>query len=173
MTAVAKHKKVSPAAPRSKKVASSPDRGLKAIEISTPQTEIIKQTASVIPFLIKTAVVGGLIWYAYSRFTNRFVKLPENPKYPKANISDSQAKTRADAIASSLAFFDWQGDEFSITSQNLAGLNYNGFVKVYNAFGKQKGHLFAGDLNLIEWINDQFTPYEVSQLSLLLGGAFF
>lgn len=174
MTAVAKHKKVSPKVPRTQKVASSPKvRGLAAIEINNPTTEVTKQLASVIPFVIKTGIVLGLGYLIVRKYTNRFQKLPLNPKFPPANITDSQAETRANAIASSLAFFDWGGDEFAITSQNLAGLNYNGFVKVYNAFGKQKGHLFAGDLTLIEWINDQFTPYEVSQLSLLLGGAFF
>lgn len=168
-----KNKKISPKSPRVAPVSSSRTRGLKAIEFVTPQTEIIKQTASVIPFVIKLAIVGGIGYFFYTKYVNRFQSLPTNRSYPASNVSDAQAESRATAIKSSLAFFDYTGKEFEVTSQNLAGLNYNGFVKVYNAFGKQPGHLFEGDLTLIEWINDQFSAYQVSQLSLLLGGAFF
>jgi hypothetical protein len=171
------HTKVSPTTPRATKRASSSARGLSAIgDITTviaPEAEAVRQAATVIPWLIKLAVIGSIGYFIYSKFTKRFVELPANPKYAPSNVTDAQATTRANAIASSLATFDFTGDEFGITSQNLAGLNYNGFVKVYNAFGKQQGHFGAGQLTLIEWINDQFSSTEISQLSLLLGGAFF
>lgn len=145
-------------------------QGLKGIEDIDPRITVVKETASVIPFLIKTIVIGGIAWYVYDRFTNRFIKLKENPNYPASNITDAQAKGRADAIAGSIG---WFSNSFDTVADNLAGLNYNGFIKVYNAFGHQTGTLLGGDLNLIEWIRNQFTDYEVQQLSSLQNGAFF
>lgn len=136
----------------------------------TTQSEIVKQTASIIPFLVKTAVVCGIGYYAYKKFTNRFIKLKENGKFPVSNVTDSQAKTRADAIASSIGWFT---NSFDGVADSLQGLNYNGFVRVYNAFGHQTGTLFGGDLNLIEWIKNQFDDYEIAQLSSLQNGVFF
>lgn len=133
-------------------------------------SEVAKQTASVIPFVIKTAIVCGIAWYAYHRFTNRFVKLKEKSNYPTSNVTDAQAKSRADAISGSI---DWFSNSFDTVADSLAGLNYNGFVKVYNAFGHQTGTLLGGDLNLVEWIRNQFTDYEIAQLSALQNGAFF
>jgi hypothetical protein len=152
---------------------ASRDAGLNGIMDNDPRVQAANQLATVIPWLIKLLVILGLGWWAYSRFTNRFINLKLNSKYPLANVTDAQAKTRADAIAQSLALFDYTGNEFEVTSQNIAGLNYNGFIKVYNAFGKQSGHLGAGALNLVEWIHDQFSEYEIKQLSILLNGAFF
>lgn len=134
------------------------------------KTEIVKQTASIIPFLVKTAVVCGIGYYVYYRFTNRFISLKENTKLQNSNVTLAQAKSRADSIKSSIS---WTGNDFNNVADNLQGLNYNGFIRVYNAFGEQTGTLLGGDLNLIEWIQNQFTPYEVEQLSSLLNGAFF
>jgi hypothetical protein len=132
--------------------------------------KVVEQTASVIPFLIKFAVITGAAYWAYSAYTNRFVKLKENSGYANATVSQAVAKGRADSIIGSIGLFS---NDFENVSKQLAGLNYNGFIRVYNAFGHQKGTLLAGDLNLIEWIQNQYTPYQIQQLSFLLGGAFF
>ena len=134
------------------------------------QTEIVRQTASIIPFLVKTAVICGIGYYAYKKYTNRFVSLKEISKYPDARISLAQAKSKADSIAGSIT---WTGNSFNNVADNLSGLNYNDFIRVYNAFGQQTGTLLGGDLNLIEWIQNKFSEYEVEQLSSLLNGAFF
>jgi hypothetical protein len=151
--------------------------GLKGIEDIDPRVTITKEVANqgagLAVWLIKGSIVCLGLYFVYSKFTNRFISLKQNSKYPKANITDAVAKTRADAIISSLAFFDYTGNEFDVTSNAIAGLNYNGFILLYNAFGKQSGHLFKGSMNLIEWINDQFSATQISQLSFLLGGAFF
>lgn len=130
----------------------------------------VEKTAEVIPFLIKTAVILGLAYFAYYKITNRFVKRKENSAFPAANVSLAQAKSRADAIASSIG---WVSNDFDNVARQLTGLNYNGFVRVYNAFGHQRGTLLAGELTLEEWIYNQFTKDQVQQLSFLLGGAFF
>jgi hypothetical protein len=171
------HTKVSPTTPRATKRASSSARGLSAIgDITTviaPEAEAVRQAATVIPWLIKLTIGGIIAYVVWGKITNRFKALPTDSRYPQSNVSDAQAQSRASAIASSYTMVDFAGKEFETVSQNLAGLNYNGFIKVYNAFGHQTSHLLSGDLNLIEWINNQFSTSEVSQLSLLLGGAFF
>ncbi|AOZ99596.1 hypothetical protein [Flavobacterium commune] len=142
----------------------------KKSKLGSPAEVAIEKTVEVIPFLIKTAVFLGLGYWAYNKYTNRFVKRKENTSYPAANISLAQAQSRADAIYSSLG---WVSNDFDNVSRQLTGLNYNGFVRVYNAFGHRRGTLLKGQLNLEEWCYDQFTDYQVQQLSFLLGGAFF
>ena len=132
--------------------------------------EVVSQTASVIPFLIKTATLITVAVVGYKMWNNRFVSLKENSSYAPANISLAQAKSKADSISGSIG---WVSNDFDNVSKQLAGLNYNGFVRVYNAFGHHRGTLLAGELNLIEWIQNQYTDYQVQQLSFLLNGAFF
>jgi hypothetical protein len=129
--------------------------------------EVVSQTASAIPFLIKLGAVTALVVVAYKMYTNRFVKEKENSSEPPANISLAEAKTRADSIAGSIG---WVSNDFDNVSRQLTGLNYNGFIRVYNEFGHHRGTLFAGELTLIEWIQNQFTPYQRQQLSFLLNG---
>lgn len=161
---------------RTKNSLPSPSkRGLTGIEDIDPRITIVKETASVIPFIIKTAIVYGIGYYIYYSYTNRFTKLKENGNYPNANVSLAQAKNRADGIASAKSLFDQLefGSQYQTTSQQLSGLNYNGFIRVYNSFGHQSGHFLGGDMNLIEFLKDQFSDYEVQTLSTLLNGAFF
>lgn len=131
---------------------------------------IIEKSAEVIPFLIKFAVLGGVAYFAYRSYTNRFVKRQEDASLPNANVSYAQAQSRANAIYSSIG---WFSNDFANVSRQISGLNYNGFIRVYNAFGHKKGTLLGGDLDLEQWCANQFTAYEVQQLSFLLGGAFF
>jgi len=143
------------------------------------QAKAVQTTANVIentiPYIIKGIFVIGIALYAIGKFKNRFVNLKEKSNYPTANVTDAQAKAKANSIISSKSFFDEFdfGDQYNATADALAGLNYNGFVKVYNAFGHQKGHLFGGDLNLIEFIHDQFSEVEIQYLSALQNGVFF
>lgn len=132
--------------------------------------KVIEKSSEAIPFLIKLFAVLGVGYYAYSRYTDRFVKRKENSSFPASNISYGQAKSRADAIYGSIGIVS---NDFDNVARQITGLNYNGFVRVYNAFGHKKGTFFGGDLNLEEWCYDQFTHYQVQQLSFLLGGAFF
>lgn len=137
---------------------------------SAVQSEIVKNTASVIPFLIKTVVVLAIAGFVYYKFKNRFIKFDENKNYAPANVTLEQAQSKADAIGSSIG---WFSNDFEAVADQLAGLNYNGFVRVYNAFGQRTGTLLGGNLNLIEWIKNQFTTYEIAQLSSLQNGVFF
>lgn len=131
---------------------------------------LVQQGATALPFVIKTLFITGIVVVGYKLYTNRFVSLKENNSYAPANVSYAQAKGKADSIYGSIGLLS---NNFENVSKQLAGLNYNGFVRVYNAFGQHKGTLLGGDLNLIEWIQNQFNEYQKQQLSFLLGGAFF
>ena len=138
--------------------------------MSDSKLKVIEQTASVIPFLIKTVVVCGIGYYIFYRFTNRFIRMKENSNYPAANVTKAQAKAKAESIYGSITFF---GNSLENVSANLNKLNYNGFVRVYNEFGEHTGTLLGGELDLIGWLHNQFDEYEMQQLSFLTGGAFF
>ncbi len=120
-------------------------------------------------FLLKTIVVVGIGYYAYEKFVNRFQELKYNSNYPPANISDAQAETRAAGIYSSITLF---GNSVQNVAANLKDVNYNGFVKIYNAFGKHTGTLLGGELNLVEWLNNQFDTEQMAQLRFLVPGLF-
>jgi hypothetical protein len=132
--------------------------------------KVIEKSSEAIPFLIKLFTVLGVSYYAYSKYTNRFVAKKENRSYPAANVSYYMAQSKADAIYGSISTFS---NDFENVSSQIAGLNYNGFIRVYNAFKHKKGTLFGGDLNLEQWAYNQFTSYQIQQLAFLVGGAFF
>lgn len=146
-------------------------KSLQGVEDLDPRVTVVKETASVIPFLIKTTVLLGIGYVAYRAWTIRFVPMKENKNYAVSNVTSAQASSRADAIYNSTGLFS---DDFNAVAQALAGLNYNGFVKVYNAFGSRGKIMFvtSGD-NMIEFIKSKFSDYEVQQLSMLLNGVFF
>jgi hypothetical protein len=161
-----------PKTPQSNKRPAALDKASSSagLGVAELQTEFAKQLASVVPFLIKTAIVLGIGYMVYRKYTHRFVSKKENSKYPNANISDAQASSRAAAIEQSKTLFS---NDFENVARNLSGLNYNGFIKLYNAFGKHTGTMLGGELDLIEWLQNQFSEQEISELSALLNGAFF
>ncbi len=130
----------------------------------------IEQASTALPFLIKLGALITVGVVGYKMYTNRFIKLKENSAYAPANVSYAQAKGKADSIGRSIGLIS---NDFQNVSKQLSGLNYNGFIRVYNEFGHQRGTLLGGDLNLIEWLQNQFNSYQMQQLSFLLGGAFF
>jgi len=152
------------------KASSASARSRAKLNAGDPRSTVIAETASVIPWLIKFAVLGTVGYFVYRAYTNRFEHLKENKNYPASNISDAQAETRADAIYSSIG---WFSNDFEYVKQQFVGLNYNAIIKVYNAFGKQTGTLFGGELNLFEWCKNQFSSEEIAQLRFLTNGAFF
>ncbi|WP_445718009.1 hypothetical protein [Flavobacterium sp.] len=147
------------------------EAGQKAISnASDNQKAVVQATASVIPFLIKTIVIVGGGLYLYYRFTNRFISLKENPNYPVSNITNNQAQTKAESIYNAMLGF---GNGFEIVKTNIAGLNYNAFIKVYNAFGNRQGSIpFSDKMNMVEWFTDQFDESELNQLRFLVPNMF-
>lgn len=150
--------------------ASSASARRAKLNAGDPRVTVIEQTASVIPWLIKFAVVGTVGYFVYRAYTNRFENLKENKNYAPSNITEAQAETRADAIYASIGWFT---NDFENVKAQFVGLNYNAIIKLYNAFGKQTGTLLGGELNLFEWCKNQFDSEEMAQLRFITGGAFF
>jgi len=130
-----------------------------------------KIAVAVVPFIVKVVIIGGIIYVGYRMYSKRFIKLAYNPSLDAANISDGQAQAKADAIYAALFGV---GADFAMVAAQLAGLNYNGWVKLYNAYGQRMGaNLLADKMNLVEWLNDdQFSDDEMSQLRFILPGVF-
>lgn len=132
--------------------------------------EVVKSTASVIPFLIKTTVFIGLGYWAYRSFVTRFVPLKEVNSWPASSITNGQATTRAEMIYQAMEGF---GANFQIVASNLSSLNYNGWVRLYNAFGNRRGANPLGKkMDLVEWLGDQFDEEELAQLRFLVPNVF-
>ncbi|ALM50311.1 hypothetical protein AMR72_16320 [Flavobacterium psychrophilum] len=151
-------------------VASSP-AGQKVISDTSETTRKLADTSiSLIPFIVKTTIIVGGIYVAYRLYTDRFIKMGVNTSYPGANITDGQASARANAMYEAMKGI---GANKDVVAMNLQGLNYNGWVKVYNAFGNRTGVIpFSKEMNLAEWLNDQFSGTDLLELKLILPGVF-
>ena len=132
------------------------------------------KSLDVLPWLIKTGVIVSLssltIYLIYRAVTNRFEKKAFVSSYPPANISDSEAETRANALFQAML---GPGNNLDAVADQIIGLNYNAFIKVYNAFGKRQGVVpFSKEMTLTEWILDEFNETDLSYLRGLMGGFF-
>lgn len=147
----------------------------KAISKTTARADATVQAATniatdLIPFVVKSLLIGGAVWYGYRLYAKRFVKMATNPNYAAANVSDGQAAARASAMYEAMYGI---GANKEMMGEALQGLNYNGWVKVYNAFGNKKGANILGDsMNLVEWIADQFNEDDLTELRFILPGVF-
>lgn len=141
-------------------LASSP-AGQKAVSGAIDTTlKVAKITA-----IVAVVGIGGYI--AYRVYKNRFVSMATNSKYPKANITKDQAKAKAEALYQAMYGV---GADLDIVLNALNGLNYNGYVEVFNAFGK-RSPLVGSDMTLTQWLNDQFTStYDRTQIEFVLPG---
>lgn len=142
---------------------------VEAVKTQAGQKAVEKAT-EIIPFVLKTLFVLGVLGFLYYKFTNRFQPLKENPDYPNANVSLGNAKTKAEAIYNAMKGF---GANLDSVASNIAGLNYNGFVRVFNAFGERQGAVpFSDKMNMVEWFFDQFDNTEITQLRFLVPNVF-
>lgn len=120
--------------------------------------------------VLKWVIIAGGIYWGYTKWKNRFAKRDEISSYGPSNISMEDATVRAQLIYSAKGWFT---EDFDLIRDQFVGLNYNAVIRVYNAFGLQKGHLLNGDLNLFEWLHDQLSKDELAQLRILIGSSFF
>lgn len=151
--------------------ASSP-AGRKAIAKTTERADKAFDVGlQLIPFFVKTGIGVLAVYYLYTMYKGRFIKLGQNPNLAPANVSDGQAAAKANALHSAMIGI---GADLEMVASQLAGLNYNGWVKVYNAFGNRKGINPLGEaMNLVEWLHDQFPDEdEMAQLQNVLSGVF-
>lgn len=126
----------------------------------------INVTASIVKGVLKTGFFLGIGYFAYTKIFNGFSSLSESKVKSPSNISSGMAKNKAEAIFSAMYGL---GNGFKAVKQNLMGVNYNGFVRIYNAFGKRKGiNPLSNKMTLIEWFLDQFSPNELIELRFII-----
>jgi hypothetical protein len=139
-------------------------QGQKALaNVSQVQSKAIDLGFSILK--ISLFCLGGYL--VYRKITNAFRSRKENGNYRPANISEAMAKVRAENLFK--AMFGASHD-FNAMLKNLSGLNYNGYTRVFNAFGERRG----ADLkkqNLTQWIYDQCNATELAQLKFATNNA--
>lgn len=147
-------------------VASSKE-GQKAIASSIERAnDTVKATASIVKGVLKTGFFLGVGYFAYTKIFNGFSSLSESKNQKPSNISSGMAKNKAEAIFSSMYGL---GNGFKAVKQNLLGVNYNGFVRIYNAFGQRKGiNPLSNKMTLTQWFMDQFSPAELTELRFII-----
>lgn len=118
----------------------------------------------------KILIVGGLVYYGYKKISNKFTPRQEVSTYPIANITLHQAQDRANALYQAMVGY---GSNLVQVAQNLQGLNYNSMTRVYNAFGRRQGVVpFSKEMDLTEWLIDEFNDADLTYLRGLVGGWF-
>lgn len=145
-------------------------------------TKAGEKTVDLVGSVMKWVLIGGAVVattaIGYQFYKNRFKKLPQNRNYPAPKITQAQAQAKADTIYKAMYGI---GSGFSTVATQLAGVGYNDFVLIYNAFGKrkpatQKMNLFSNPFDrgwtLLEWIENEFSDAEKEELRFLTSGHF-
>jgi hypothetical protein len=118
--------------------------------------------------VLKVALIGTAFGIAYYKIFKGFKPVPIDTRYEPSNISDTQAKARAEAIYTALLGV---GANYSTVENNLSGLNHNAFVKIINAFGERRSSTLS-KLTLVEWLQDQFNEADIAKFRFLIKGFF-
>jgi hypothetical protein len=132
--------------------------------------------------LVKWVLIGGAVVVAgavtIQVYKNRFVKLLQNTNYENAKITQAQASARAETIYKAMY---GAGSGFNTVAAQLAGIGFNDFVLIYNAFGKRKpatqkfnpfSNPFDRGWTLLEWIENEFSDSQKEELRFLTSGHF-
>lgn len=133
---------------------------------------IVAAAVSQIPwkFIFTTVVVVVGFNYAIKSFKKRFSPLNEVTSYGQANISFGQAKSKADILHVAMKGF---GNGYATVKNTIAGVNYNGWVRLYNAFGNRPDSLpGTDDMNLVEWMQSEFSEDQLDELRVLINNVF-
>lgn len=139
--------------------------------IAATNPELVQKTAktAMILGIVTIAAVAGFGYYQIY-YKHRFRKMSFDKNAPNSNVTPDVARVKADTIYKAM-----YGARigFSEVKQTLSGVNRNGFIAIYNAFGKRKPAdvLFATNsnkLDLIAWFNDQFSVSQRQELRFLV-----
>ena len=114
------------------------------------------------------ATAGYAFYTLY--WKNRFKKMKYNPKAAQSNVSPAAALAKANTL---YAAMKGAGTNEKEIYKALAGVNYNGFVAIYNAFGKREGALnFSignrGDEDLLSFLQGDLGEKELATVRNLM-----
>lgn len=145
-----------------------------AMAVTPAGQKAVDKSIDIAALVVKILLVSGTAYFIYNQITNKFDKWGLNPNYPPSNISDAQAAAKAEAIYTAMY---GAGNGFSVVKQQIFGVNYNGFTKIYNAFGIRKAFdnimfVHKSEGTLIEWFNNQFDAAELAELRFVVSGIF-
>ncbi|WP_395043397.1 hypothetical protein [Flavobacterium sp.] len=147
-------------------VTTSP-QGQKAVQTSLERADkTVSIATSIVKGVLKTGLFLGVGYFAYIKIFNGFSSLSVNKKEKPSNISTGMAMNKAEAIFSAMYGL---GSGFKSVKQNLLGVNHNGFIRIYNEFGKRKGiNPLSEKMTLTQWFIDQFSPAELVELRFII-----
>lgn len=117
--------------------------------------------------------IAGYSFYAFY-WKNRFKRWNYDPKSPASNVSPVSAKAKADALYTAMK---GAGTDEKTIFETLAGVNKNGFIAVYNAFGKREPggiSISLGNRNyedLVSFLHGDLSKTELERLRRVLGPA--
>lgn len=156
--------------------AAATPAGQKAIEkgIDTANNAV-SGTLSIVKGVLGIAFFGGIGYIAYTKIFNGFTAVAEDPQYTPSNVSTGVAKAKAEAIYQAMY---GAGNGFNMVKSilqyvNGERINHNGFIRVYNAFGKRNGIVpFSPKETLTEWFINQFSASELLELRLIIKNFF-
>ena len=121
--------------------------------------------------IVSTA--GALYYNLY--WKNRFRKMEYDPNQKPATISAGLAKSKADILFRAMHGI---GANYNNVYNALKGMGHNNYVAIYNAFGKRTpatSFSFGNknDMDLSQWLVDQFSGSELAALRAQVGSGFF
>lgn len=156
--------------------AASTPAGQKAItQTIDTANNAVSGTLSIVKGVLGIALFGGIGYIAYTKIFNGFNSVKEDSQYTPANVSTGVAQAKAEAIYKAMY---GAGNGFNLVKSilqyvNGERINHNGFIRVYNAFGKRNGIIpFSTKMTLTEWFTDQFSESELLELRLIINGFF-
>ena len=121
--------------------------------------------------LFGTAVLGVAGYAFYTLYwKNRFKKMKYNPKAAPSNVPPAAALAKANAL---YAAMKGAGTNEKEIYKTLTGVNYNGFIAIYNAFGKRSGALNfslgnSGDEDLLSFLQGDLSEKDLATLRNLM-----
>lgn len=157
-------------------VAATTPAGQKAItKTIDTANNAVSSSLSIVKGVLGIAFLGGVGYFVYTKIFNGFTALTEDTRYTPSNVSTGVAKAKAEAIYKAMY---GAGNGFAMVKAilqyvNGERINHNGFIRVFNAFGKRNGQIpFSKKMTLTEWFTDQFDESELLELRLIIANFF-
>lgn len=141
-----------------------------AVAMAMANPKLVEKAAKT-TMILSVAVIGGVSLMAFYHlyWKNRFKSVAFDKTASPSNISKDIARLKAETIYKAIY---GAGANFEAVRQALSGVNKNGLIAIYNAFGKRKpatsiGFSSKNDMDLFTWLKDQFDENKIDQLRML------